>query len=371
MKKIYKIHSWLGLFNGCWLLILGISGSLLVYYHEIDRYVNKEQLTVTPRNYKLPIDSLVSIVKKRVPNARGTNILHFPTSPTDTYEFRVYIQDGSKKLIHWWETYNIDINPYNGQILREGYYRDIHVSFMNWLLNLHWSLHFGPIGELIIAIAGILIFINIVTGLIIYKKYILKVFLFRAPFKWSNWRTVGSGLHRYLGVWSLFFNLLIFYSGVQMNWSAFKSNTWKPPIVMPQSTKQYYAIDSLQKKVQSIYPGFVTHYLYIPFINRRFGKEMDEVISFQGYIPGTPSIVPESASKIDFDPYSGKLIKSTNINEQLAKMNYWDKFNEIVYSFHVGSFAGNISRILYVFIGLTPAILSITGFMLWWRRRYN
>ena len=369
MKKIYKIHSWLGLINGLWLLLLGISGSLLVYYHEIDRFINKDQLTVAPQNYTLPIDSLINIVKQRIPNSRGTNILHFPNSSTDTYEFRVYIQDGSKDMIHWWETYNIDINPHTGQIVREGYYRDIKVSFMNWLFNFHWSLHLGPIGELIIAIAGILLFINVITGLIVYKKYIIKVFLFKAPIKWTNWRIASSGLHRYVGVWALFFNILIFYSGVQMNWSAFKPNVWKPPVVISHSDNKYYPIDSLQLKVQKIYPGFVTHYLYVPFVKRRYGKEVDEVISFQGYIPGTPLLVPESASKIDFDPYTGEIIKAININEMLATLNYWDQFNDVVYSFHVGSFARSVSRVLYVFVGLTPAILSITGFMLWWRRK--
>jgi hypothetical protein len=138
---------------------------------------------------------------------------------------------------------------------------------------------------------------------------------------------------------------------------------------MQHTINKYYPIDSLQLKVQQKYPGFVTHYLYVPFVKRRYGKEGDDVISFQGYIPGTPSFVPESASNINFDPYTGEMIKAININEKLATLNYWEQFNEIVYSFHVGSFAGNVSRVLYVFIGLAPAILSITGFMLWWRRK--
>ncbi|MBZ5858734.1 PepSY domain-containing protein [Flavihumibacter profundi] len=41
----------------------------------------------------------------------------------------------------------------------------------------------------------------------------------------------------------------------------------------------------------------------------------------------------------------------------------------MAYSFHVGSFAGSYSKVLYLFVGLSPAILSITGFMLWWRRK--
>ena len=372
-KKIYTIHIWLGLLNGVWLLLLGISGSLLVYYHEIDRYLNKNLLQVQPIGQHISIDSLATIVKQRVPNARGTNILHFPNSVTDSYQFRVYIQDGSKDLIHWWETYNIDINPYNGHILREGYYRDINSSFMNWLFNLHWSLHLGPIGELVILIAGLLLFINIITGIIIYKKYILKAFVFKAPFNWNNWRTVSSGIHRYVGVWSLLFNILIFFSGVQMNWPAFEKKTWTAPFVMKQIDQQYYPIDSLRQQVSKIYPGFTTHYLYIPFVKRRFGKDKDEVITFRGNIPGTPSIIPESSSKVDFNPFTGNLIKKENVNEEISRMNLWEKFNAIVYSFHVGTFAGQFSRVLYILIGLTPALLSISGFMLWWRRKkiYN
>lgn len=369
-RNIYKIHSWLGLFNAIWLLLLGISGSLLVYYHEIDRSLNKEQLTVQPGNKTLPINSLVSIVKSRMPNARGTNILHFPESKTDSYSFRVYIQDGSKDLIHWWETYNIDINPYTGEILREGYYRDLNKSFMHWLLNLHWSLHLGPVGELIIALAGMLLFVNIVTGIIIYKKYLLKVFVFRAPMNWSNWRTITSGLHRYIGVWTLLFNVLIFYSGLQMNWHAFDKTAWEPPIVSEQTHEKYFSIDALQLRIQHIYPGFTTKYLYIPFIKRRAGKDADEAISFQGNIPGTPSIIPASSSKVDFDPFTGELIRKVNVNEKLSKMNLWEQFNAVVYSFHVGSFAGKYSRLLYVFVGLSPAFLSLSGFILWLRRRH-
>ena len=42
----FKIHSWLGLFNGVWLLIFGITGSLLVYSNELDKWINKDVPTV-------------------------------------------------------------------------------------------------------------------------------------------------------------------------------------------------------------------------------------------------------------------------------------------------------------------------------------
>jgi uncharacterized iron-regulated membrane protein len=368
-QNIFKLHSWLGLFNGVWLLILGVSGSLLVYYHEIDRWLNKDVLTVVEKEHRLSVDSLCKIVRARQPDANGTNIIHFPTSKTDCYSFRIYSSDGSKSITHWWETYNIDIDPYSGKILREGYYRDIRKSFMHWLLNFHWSLNAGPPGLLVIALAGLLLFLNIITGVIIYRKYFFKALAFRAPIQWKNWRTGTSGLHRYIGVWSLLFNVLIFYSGLQMNWNAFDKETWIPPKVMEHNNEKYASIDKMIADVQNIYPGFEAKYFYIPFTKTIVGGINTENARAMGNIPGTASIIPESSSSVAFNINTGAVIEKKNINEEIKKMSWWGKFNAIVYSFHVGSFAGSFSRILYVFIGLTPALLSISGFMLWWRRK--
>jgi uncharacterized iron-regulated membrane protein len=367
-QKIFKLHSWLGLFNGIWLLILGISGALLVYYQDIDRWLNREQLTVTVKNKSLTVDSLYKIVRAKQPAARGANIIHFPEAPSDCYSFRIYSSNSSLSITHWWNTYNIDIDPYTGKILREGFYRNISKSFMHWLFNVHWSLHAGPPGLLIITIAGLLLFVNFITGIFIYRKYFIKTLFFRAPIQWNNWRTTSSGLHRYIGVWSLFFNVLIFYSGVQMNWNAFYKETWQPPTVLEKNEDPYASIDKMINDVQHIYPGFELKYFYIPFTKKMVNGVNTAYARASGNILGTPTIIPESSSRIAFNINTGAVIEKRNINTEIQHMNLWEKFNAIVYSFHVGSFAGNLSRILYVFIGLSPACLSISGCMLRWRK---
>lgn len=368
-QKIFRLHHWLGLFNGVWLLILGLSGALLVYYQEIDRMLNKEVLTVTPREHALPVDSLYKIVRAKQPNANGTNIIHFPSDKTDCYSFRVYVSDGGKVITHWWDTYNIDIDPYTGKILREGYYRDISKSFMHWLLNFHWSLNAGPPGLLMITVAGLLLFLNIITGIIIYRKYFFKAMIFLAPVQWKNWRTGSSGLHRYIGVWSLVFNVLIFYSGLQMNWNAFDKETWHPPRPRERNEEAYADINKMFHDVQTIYPGFEMKYFYIPFGKKIVNGINTENARAMGNLPGTPLIIPRSSSSITFNINTGEVIEKKDIRAEIKKMSLWGKFNAIAYSFHVGSFAGGFSRILYLFIGLTPALLSVSGFMLWWKRK--
>ena len=368
-QNIFKIHSWLGLFNGVWLLLLGITGSLLVYTMELDKWINRDILTVKPGIHRLPTDSLYKIVRTKYPKAMGANIIRFPKEKTDCISFRIYVEDGTKPMNKWDETFNMDINPYNGKILREGSYADITSSFLLWSGVFHWNLAAGPIGTLIITPAGILLFINIITGIIIYRKYFFKALIFRAPIKWRNWRTSTSGLHRYIGVWTLIFNILIFYSGLQMTWGSLDKSYYQKPAPLIQNNDKYANIDKMMEQVQKVYPGFEFHYFYIPFTKLIVNGTNLGNASAMGYIPGTPSIVPLSASMVDFNINTGSIVSKVNANEELKKKNLWDKFNYIAYSFHAGTFLGQFSRILYVVVGLSPAFLSLSGFALWLKRR--
>ena len=368
-RLIFKIHSWLGLFNGIWMLILGITGSLLVYTMELDKWVNKDILTVTPAEHRLPVDSLYKIVRSVRPDAIGANIIRFPKEKTDCISFRIYIEDGRLPMNRWSDTYNMDLDPYTGKILRQGSYHDIKSSFLLWSGSFHWSLNQGPVGTLIITLAGILLFVNILTGIIIYRKYFFKAMIFRAPVNWRNWRTGTSGLHRYIGVWSLVFNILIFYSGLQMTWGSLDKSYYQRPSPTQPNLAPYASIDKMMRDVEKIYPGFEFHYFYIPFIKNQEVFEGAEQASAMGYIPGTPSIIPLSNSSVNFNVNTGEVLSRVNANEELKKKNLWDKFNYIAFSFHAGTFAGEFSRILYVIVGLVPALLAISGFLLWIRRK--
>jgi uncharacterized iron-regulated membrane protein len=67
------------------------------------------------------------------------------------------------------------------------------------------------------------------------------------------------------------------------------------------------------------------------------------------------------------DQYSGKVIKVDN--PLLQPKSLGDRFLESFGPVHFGTFAGEASHVLYVFVGLSPTILLITGFVMWWYRQ--
>lgn len=66
------------------------------------------------------------------------------------------------------------------------------------------------------------------------------------------------------------------------------------------------------------------------------------------------------------DQYSGEVLQVEDGRAQGLGDHVLDSFTPL----HFGTFGGLPTRILYVFVGLAPLILFITGFVMW-RHRYR
>src|SRR5580765_6628272 len=61
MHKVWlKLHLWIGLSGAVFILIMGFTGSALVFENEIDRMLNPSTSYVTPQATPLPLAELVA-----------------------------------------------------------------------------------------------------------------------------------------------------------------------------------------------------------------------------------------------------------------------------------------------------------------------
>jgi uncharacterized iron-regulated membrane protein len=78
-------------------------------------------------------------------------------------------------------------------------------------------------------------------------------------------------------------------------------------------------------------------------------------------------IHPNGSSNVYLDRYSGQVLRVENgFTAPVAS-----QIINLLFPVHIGAFGGLTTRILYVFIGLTPTLLSITGLVLWRRRQWR
>jgi uncharacterized iron-regulated membrane protein len=112
------------------------------------------------------------------------------------------------------------------------------------------------------------------------------------------------------------------------------------------------------KTAETTFDGFKVSGIHLP-------KTKEESINIIGAVSTQNILYGEHANSIEFDPLTGKELSRIDVTKQSA----YDKWDSIVFPLHSGLFGNIIVKLIYCVAGLSPSLLSITGFLLWLRRR--
>ncbi|WP_121196358.1 PepSY-associated TM helix domain-containing protein [Mucilaginibacter gracilis] len=199
----------------------------------------------------------------------------------------------------------------------------------------------------------------LLTGVIVYRKHFWQALRFKAGLNFKNRRTAVSSLHRILGVWSLGFTAVLFFTGFWMLKEYFTPEQWELPKYQAAYTVSAN-VDSMIMSAKKIVPGFKPIAVNIPTT-----KGADVLL--RGLMPTTGFFLLQGkASGISFNAETGGFKKISDIDKQ----GFDQRFETEVYNLHIGSYGGDVIRWCYVVLGLLPGILSVSGAILWFRRKY-
>lgn len=343
IKRTFSIHHWIGLLVGIFLLIASITGSILVFHHNIDHVQFAEMSTLERPATELIIDNSFGNINRLHP---GTDIrvTHFPENPGEALKYEIR----ERNTRQW-----VFVHPETGEILEEVARADqrlVHV-----LLDLHYNLLAGSPGKVIVLLGGIALIMLTITGFILYRKSIIKVIAFRQSLSLKNRRSLFSSLHRIVGVWSLVFNLLISISGTYIAYTIVKSAFTSTSMVKeaPSPTVRV-SVDASLRQVKKDYPAFEIKYL-------RFAHGKLFVL---GRLASDPVMYGRTASKIEVDMRTGKIDKVS----LMQNAPWHQQAIAMLKPLHFGDYAGLGVKIIYSIFGLFPGVLAISGFFIWRNR---
>jgi uncharacterized iron-regulated membrane protein len=165
-----------------------------------------------------------------------------------------------------------------------------------------------------------------------------------------------------VGVWSALINIVLLVTGVWMNIPVFQ-NLFSEKQTMGLQQDSFTAKTNLDKLVdycKIAAPGFEPIAINIP-------KDNKSPILVRGHLPSTTFFLfGGKASNFAFDPvhstYLGKL--------DIGKADFSKKISWAVYQLHIGGFGGYTLKFIYALVGLTPALLALTGAYLWYKRNW-
>ncbi len=350
MKRsfVFYIHSIAGLVSGLFILLMSLSGAVLVYHEELDR----AQLSLFDPggNAAIPVDSAYHIVQHTYPQAQISSC-ELPCSK-GAYSFFIYdpsYKNGEKAM-------EVFLHTQTGVVLKtRGGSNDVRNNFMSWLSKFHNSFHLGKTGEWLLGFFAIVFLLSLCTGLILFRKNIIAVL----TFKRSAWKR--NNLHQVIGVYALLFNLVIAVSGFWMQRYVFQKEFYQSynfKMSVKPSPSLPYSFDSAYRQIQKLHPDFTAYVIY--FAQGTKGKT-----AVYGSRSSNAYIHSRKFADVIFLDSTGAVAKTRFINEISSD----DRYDIINSQLHMGKFGGWGIKTIYFLFGLSGSLLSITGFLLWLKRR--
>lgn len=344
-KKLLAIHKWLGLISGVLIFIISLSGVLLVFDDEIESWLQRDIMELEASGSPVSVDAAYRTLQKKYPTWEH-RIIEIPETTTRPIKAELRRPDERRHLY---------LDPSEGTILRD---LNSERTYSYWMLKLHYQLHAGHFGEILLLLTGLIFLASLITGFWFYRKSVWRVLTFKIRPGFKNWKTSSSQWHRVVGVWSLITNLLMAVTGlliiiviVQTNLSGVVSDE------IPSSPPVEASVDEIFAEANRHESGLTPTYIRMPV-------DKDGSVIVYGKTRDDGTLLYEFGNYLLFDRETGDLQDVVYQSDQGAftqLMNY-------VYPLHFGDWGGIFIKLLYCFAGLSPSILSITGFMIWWRR---
>lgn len=345
-RSLLAVHKWLGLIAGVFILIMGLTGSILVFDDEIEHFIQRDVIYQPDSDKPVSLDNAYSSIIRKHSNwdVRFTVI---PRKADRAVEAEIRRPDDRRYLY---------LHPVTGDILRD---LDSESTFSYWMLKLHYQLHSGFTGEVILLFAGLMFIGSLITGFWFYRKAIKRVLTFRIRPRFRDLRTASSELHRSVGVWALVFNLITAVTGVVILLIIVQTHIQSggKPAPLPAPPSVEASLDRIIASARQSHPGFDPTYIRMP-------SQPDRRITLYGHHESDLPIHYEFSNYVQYDPHTGTESNAFFIREQPVAAHLLS----FTYPLHFGDWGGIIVKILYCLFGLAPAMLSITGFIIWRQR---
>lgn len=365
-----EVHLWLGLVAGTVLVLAGLTGSVLVFWQEIDALLNPALHQVQPppqgRAAYAPLAELLKAAQAAVPAEAKPATIYYPRH--ENLAFWFFYEAPAKEGQA--DTLNVFVNPYTGSVtgtrvwLAAG--RLLDLPLISFLFELHYDLLLGwERGSWIVGVVGILAFLSVFTGLILWwpltgrwrQAFTLKP---RASAERLNY-----DLHKLFGVYSALVLLAVLISGVYFNFGdPFRAlvgcfstvTTPKQFKSTPLPDAKPITLDQAVAIANRSHPEGEVHWLTVP-TEAEGVYVVTQHCDLGGIFRGRRQVV--------VDQYSSAIL---HVADPLAG-SAGNVFLQWQWPLHSGQALRLPGRILVLVTGLACALLYVTGLVRWLQKR--
>ncbi|ARO87450.1 PepSY domain-containing protein [Nitrosospira lacus] len=353
-RVVFNFHLYLGLAAGLFLVMSGLTGSMIVFRDEIEALIYPELMEVAVRDERVPVQMVLNAVKQAYPRDKLLSV-RMPRTPQQTYLLKM--NDAHGLFVY--------ADPYSGELLGAHRQED---TLIGWIALLHTELLIGERGKNILGVSALLLICMSITGFVLWWppngiKNISRGF----KISWAApWKKLIFDMHRALGIYALLFLVIIAFTGVSLVFNKTVAEftnfvTASPPRPAPPLSDTSgvagatLSLDEFLNRADHILPAPTT------WIN--FPQTPQAPLVVRKKMPEESH--PNGRSFIYFDQYTSEVLLIENASQAPSGTRIFNTF----YPIHIGIIGGLPTRILQVVAGVSPLVLFATGYIMWRNRR--
>lgn len=400
------IHRWAGLITAAFLFFSGVTGAVISWDHALDEWLNSHLIEARVHGPAKPSVELAKLIEARDPRVRVSYLL---TTPEEGHSLSFFVEpkiDAATGKRFQVDYNQVFLDPANGEELGHRYWGAVwpvtRENFVSFLYKLHYTLHIPEFwgsdrwGMRLLGIIAIIWTLDCFVGFYLTVPARRKANATRAAIVtrqldrgfWARWKpawaikTSGSpyrinfDIHRAFSLWTWFLLFVIAFTAFSLN--------------------LYFEVFSpLMKKVSNYtptpYEQRTPRALEDPAMPKLSFADMIERATADGKSRGWTEPVGAVYYAQLFDLYSVSFFKPGDDHGAggvgPAQLFYdgqdgrpigaripWqgtaaDVFVQAQFPMHSGRILGLPGRILISAMGVVVAVLSVTGVVIWYRKR--
>ncbi|KAA0582482.1 PepSY domain-containing protein [Azospirillum sp. B21] len=361
-RIVLTLHLSLGLVVGGLLALTALTGSLLVFYVDIDRMLTPE--LVVPAGQRdgrmdpVPLDRVVQALREAHPQRAGGWRLELPHGPDHPIMARYMKPEETAGKS--FAPLMVAVNPYSGEVLSSRFWGR---TAMTWTYDLHYLLLAGDSGRMVLAAGGIASLLILASGVYLWWPATGKWGRALLPRIRSGFVRQVFDIHVLAGVYGLVVLLPLIVTGVVMeqpDWVKPMVERLSPltpaPAVAPVKAGTEVGADAALAAALARFPQAEPRWVEVP---AQAGGAY-HIRLFQAGEPGWR--FPKTSVWVD----GGGTILDLR---DPTRWTFGDAFFGWQHPLHNGECFGLCCRILVAVAGLLPALLLVTGVVRWRQKK--
>ena len=390
-----KIHRWAGLVMAGFLIVVGLTGSLLAFYPELQRALNPHWYPDREPATWLPAGDLAEQVEARDARMQVTRMELRAFDETTAAWVAPRLDPATQQPADL-EYYRLVLDPATGQELdRCRLWGSITLNLMDFIYALHYALALGMTGMWILGVCALVWTLDCFVGfyLTLPARQGTRSSGSKVPERrwWISWKPawlvkwkssayrLNFDLHRAGGLWT--WVLLLIFA-----WSSVFMNLWDTVYTWTTQALVEYHMPWTEVPVR-------TQPLEHPTLSWRDAQARGETLMAEqaaqhGFVVEHPvalgfdaergTYIWQVRSNREIDDRSRRYTTQVHIDAESGALKLvllpsgqytGNTISNWLYALHMANVFGLPYRILVCVIGLVVTMLSVTGIYIWWKKR--